>query len=46
MDASGDSDATYIIRSGAAAESRLELLARICWPGKLFDPDPYMKRRS
>jgi SAM-dependent methyltransferase len=32
MDASGDSDATYIIRSGAAAESRLELLARICWP--------------
>ncbi|MFM7162831.1 MAG: hypothetical protein ACKO3P_20970, partial [Planctomycetaceae bacterium] len=21
-------------------------LARICWPGKLFDPDPYTKRRS
>lgn len=32
MNAPGHSDASYIIRSGAAAESRLELLARICWP--------------
>lgn len=32
MNAPGHSDTTYIIRSGAAAESRLELLARICWP--------------
>ena len=32
MNAPGHSDSSYIIRSGAAAESRLELLARICWP--------------
>ncbi len=32
MNAPGHSHGTYIIRSGAAAESRLELLARICWP--------------
>jgi 2-polyprenyl-3-methyl-5-hydroxy-6-metoxy-1,4-benzoquinol methylase len=32
MNAPGHSRTSYIIRSGAAAESRLELLARICWP--------------
>ena len=32
MKAPGHSRNCYIIRSGAAAESRLELLARICWP--------------
>lgn len=32
MNAPGHSDASYIIRSGAAAAARLELLARICWP--------------
>lgn len=30
MNGPGRSDSPYIIRSGAAAESRLELLARIC----------------
>jgi 2-polyprenyl-3-methyl-5-hydroxy-6-metoxy-1,4-benzoquinol methylase len=37
-----NSDATYIIRSGAAAESRLELLARICWPAT----EQFLHRRS
>jgi hypothetical protein len=33
-------------RAAWLAETLPTRLARICWPGKLFDPDPYMKRRS